>query len=96
MASRRPVTFPSDRAPGCRLPAQLARDAHAACPDRVIIEWVIACTAAGPVLVSASECPDVERLQQVHRQSIGESPLGEHLAAYLRILEDGAVALPAR
>ena len=54
----------------------LAIAGHEAFGDRFIIGWDIALTPAGPVLVEANSYPDVDFLQRVHRQAIGDSPLG--------------------
>jgi hypothetical protein len=62
----------------------LAERAHAACHDRFIIGWDIACTPEGPVVLEGNSYPDVEFLQRVHQCPIGASRMGPHLFHYLR------------
>jgi len=72
----------------------VALRAHAACHDRFVIGWDIACTPDGPVIVEGNSFPDVEFPQRVYRQPIGETLLGKYLLYYLRLLEGGATSLP--
>ena len=66
----------------------LALAAHHAFGDRMLIGWDIAMTPEGPILIEANSYPDTEFLQRVHRQSIGDSPLGPLLAYQLqRVVE---------
>jgi len=66
---------------------ELAVHAHRIFADRVIIGWDIALTPEGPVLIEGNSYPDTEFLQRVHRQAIGDSPLGPLLAFQLDRLE---------
>lgn len=61
----------------------VAKSAHRACIDRLIIGWDIAIAPDGPIIVEGNAYPDVDFLQRVHRQSIGDSPLGPLLMAHL-------------
>ena len=65
----------------------LAVRAHTVFADRLIVGWDIALTPEGPVLIEGNSYPDTEFLQRVHRQPIGESPLGPLLTHHLGRLE---------
>ncbi|MET1028833.1 MAG: sugar-transfer associated ATP-grasp domain-containing protein [Dongiaceae bacterium] len=60
--------------------------AHGHCEDRFVIGWDIACALDGPRVLGATDLPDVEFLQAVHDQAIGDSPLGPPLLDYLQML----------
>lgn len=66
---------------------ELAIHAHRVFADRMIVGWDIALTPEGPVLLEGNSYPDTEFLQRVHRQAIGDSPLGAPLAHQLDRLE---------
>jgi hypothetical protein len=66
---------------------ELAVRAHDVFADRMIVGWDIALTADGPTLLEGNSYPDTEFLQRVHRQPIGDSPLGPPLAYHLGRLE---------
>lgn len=66
--------------------ADLAKAAHRSFLDRMIIGWDIALTPDGPVLIEGNSYPDTHFLQRVHRQLIGDSPLGPLLRHHLRRL----------
>ena len=64
-----------------------ALKAHAAFTDRILLGWDIAVTPDGIVIVEGNAMPDVAFLQRVHRQAIGNSPLGGLLRHHLKRLE---------
>ena len=66
---------------------RLAVRAHQVFADRMIVGWDIALTPEGPMLIEGNSYPDTEFLQRVHRQAIGDSPLGPPLAHQLDRLE---------
>ena len=62
---------------------EIAIAGHRAFTDRMLLGWDIALTPDGPVLVEANAYPDTEFLQRVHKQAIGESPLGALLTHHI-------------
>ncbi|MBI2255413.1 MAG: hypothetical protein HYU58_12395 [Proteobacteria bacterium] len=56
--------------------AALARRAHAAFADRVVIGWDIAITASGMLLVEGNGAPDVDNIQRPHGTPLGLSRYG--------------------
>lgn len=61
----------------------LACRAHAAFADRIIIGWDIAILADGPSLIEGNSSPDLDIIQRTHRGPVGDTRLGELLAAAL-------------
>jgi len=61
----------------------LACRAHAAFADRTIIGWDIAILADGPSLIEGNSSPDLDIIQRTHREPVGDTRLGELLAAAL-------------
>lgn len=61
----------------------LACRAHAAFADRTIIGWDIAILADGPSLIEGNSSPDLDIIQRTHRGPVGDTRLGELLAAAL-------------
>jgi len=61
--------------------------AHRAFTDRLLLGWDIAVTPDGIVIVEGNAMPDVAFLQRVHREPIGQSPLGPLLRYHLKRLE---------
>jgi hypothetical protein len=57
----------------------LARRAHRAFDDRVVIGWDIGLTADGPVVVEGNSRPDVDILQRMARGGLAEGRLGQLL-----------------
>jgi hypothetical protein len=90
-ALRRPA-FEGTEIPMWPAIRRLALDAHAHARDRFALTWEIVSSPSGPVLLGASDCPNVERIQRAHREPIGRSLLGQHLLAFLEILEKNAGA----
>jgi hypothetical protein len=62
----------------------LARRAHAAIGDRVVVGWDIAILNDGPCLVEGNGKPDVDLIQRPHRAGLGASRLGAIMAFHLR------------
>jgi hypothetical protein len=63
---------------------KLARLAHCAFADRVVIGWDIAILADGPTLVEGNGGPDVDVMQRPLRRGIGQGRFGELLLFNLR------------
>jgi hypothetical protein len=70
--------------------ADLARRAHAACSDRVLLGWDIALTPEGPLVIEGNAHPDLAFLQRAHRTPIAQSPLGPLLQHWLGRLDPPA------
>ena len=62
----------------------LARRAHAAYPDRVIIGWDVAVLADGPCMIEGNGSPDLDIHQRCSRTPVGRTRLGELLAFHTR------------
>jgi hypothetical protein len=62
----------------------LARQAHAAFADRVVIGWDIAITDAGLLLIEGNGAPDVDNIQRPHRSPLGLSRYGELMLWHLQ------------
>jgi hypothetical protein len=62
----------------------LAARAHAAFPDRVVIGWDIAILADGPVIIEGNSGPDVDIVERVCGEPLGNSRFGALLAFHLR------------
>jgi hypothetical protein len=58
--------------------------AHCAFADQVAIGWDIAITPNGPVVVEGNKSPDLDIIQRVGREPIGDSRFGELLARHVR------------
>lgn len=63
---------------------QLARRAHCAFSDRVVIGWDIAILADGPTLIEGNVGPDVDLMQRPLRCGIGQGRFAELLLFHLR------------
>ncbi len=74
----------------------LAKRAHRSFLDRMIVGWDIALTPDGPMLIEGNSYPDTHFLQRVHRQLVGESPLGPLLRHHLQRLADHGPKDPHR
>ena len=77
------------RIPGRRLPfwdeaLDLARRAHAAFPDQILIGWDIALTPDGPLLIEGNRAPDLDIIQRVAAEPLGNARLGELIAFHLK------------
>jgi len=80
---------------GRRLPwwpetLELARRAHAAFADRIVIGWDIALLQEGPVLIEGNGGPDVDIVERCYHEPLGNSRFGELLAFHLRRVAGGA------
>jgi hypothetical protein len=62
----------------------LAARGHAAFADRLLIGWDIAITAAGPVLIEGNSGPDLDIVQRVCAEPVGNARLGALIALHLR------------
>lgn len=71
---------------------KLARWAHCAFADRVVIGWDIAILVEGPTLVEGNSGPDVDLMQRPLRRGIGQGRFAELLLYNLR----GGQAAPAQ
>ncbi|HKJ24452.1 MAG TPA: sugar-transfer associated ATP-grasp domain-containing protein [Myxococcota bacterium] len=74
---------------GRRLPwwaetLELARRAHAAFPKRVIVGWDIAILEDGPVVIEGNGSPDLDIVQRIHHQPLGDGRFGALLAFHVR------------
>jgi putative polysaccharide biosynthesis protein len=63
---------------------ELARRAHAAFADRIVIGWDIAILDDGPAVIEGNSGPDLDIIQRTHGTPLGSSRLGELLAHHLR------------
>jgi putative polysaccharide biosynthesis protein len=62
----------------------LAARGHAAFADRLLIGWDIAITADGPVLIEGNSGPDLDIVQRVCAEPVGNARLGALIALHLR------------
>ena len=62
----------------------LAARAHAAFADRLLIGWDIAITRDGPVLIEGNSGPDLDIIQRVYGEPLGNARFGELIALHLR------------
>lgn len=74
---------------GRRLPCwtealDLARRAHAAFPDLVVIGWDMGLAPDGPVLIEGNRAPDLDLMQRVAAEPLGNARLGELIAFHLK------------
>jgi hypothetical protein len=69
--------------PGWKEVCDLARRAHAAFNDWVVVGWDIAIMADGPRLVEGNSGPDIDLIQRPLGTPFGDSRLGELLAFHL-------------
>jgi len=74
---------------GRRLPwwgetLELARRAHAAFPKRVVVGWDVAILEDGPVVIEGNGSPDLDIVQRIHHQPLGDGRFGELLAFHVR------------
>jgi hypothetical protein len=76
--------------------ADLARRAHLVFRHRRVIGWDIVLTPEGPVLLEGNVKPDVNFLQRVHRQLMGQSPLAPLLRHYLARAESSFRESPGK
>ncbi|HEX2889016.1 sugar-transfer associated ATP-grasp domain-containing protein [Vineibacter terrae] len=65
----------------------LARRAHGAFRNRIVIGWDMALTTDGPMVIEGNSNMDVSFIQRAYRDPIGRSRLGELLAYHLSRLE---------
>lgn len=63
--------------------ARLARNAHAAFSDQVVVGWDVAVLEYGPRLIAGTDAPDLDIIQRTHRGPIGNSRFGVLLAHHL-------------
>ncbi len=73
---------------GFRLPLweetlALARQAHDAFDDQILVGWDIAILADRPALVEGNKGPDLDIIQRVYREPVGNGQIGRSLAYYL-------------
>ena len=64
--------------------AALVARAHAAFPDRVVIGWDVAILPDGPVIIEGNAGPDVDIVERVCGEPLGNSRFGALLAFHLR------------
>jgi hypothetical protein len=64
----------------------LAKRAHRAFPERVVIGWDIAPTGDGPVVVEGNSAPDVDLVQRAMRCGLADTRLGQLLQHHIRKL----------
>ncbi len=84
---RHPLT--GARISGRRLPywkeaVELARRAHAAFADQAIVGWDVALLVDGPQLIEGNKSPDLDIVQRITQQPVGDDRLGELLAWNLK------------
>jgi hypothetical protein len=74
----------------------LVSRAHAAFADRVLIGWDVAILKEGPVLIEGNAGADVDIVERIHGEPLGDSRFGELLAFHLRraIADRGASRAP--
>jgi Sugar-transfer associated ATP-grasp len=63
---------------------ELAVRAHAAFADRLLIGWDIAITKDGPVLIEGNSGPDLDIIQRVYGEPLGNARFGALIAMHLR------------
>jgi hypothetical protein len=85
---------------GRRLPywpeaLELARRAHAAFADRIVIGWDIALLPEGPVVIEGNGGPDVDIVERCYHEPLGNSRFGELLAFHLRRAAERSAGSPA-
>ena len=69
---------------------ELARRAHAAFPDQIAIGWDIGICEQGPLLVEGNKSPDLDIIQRIGREPVGNSRFGELLLFHVgRALNPG-------
>jgi hypothetical protein len=71
----------------------VARKAHLAFPDQVVIGWDVATLPDGPALVEGNKSPDLDIIQRTHEGPIGNSRLAELLLFHIaraREVRDGS------
>jgi hypothetical protein len=85
------TAHPTTGAPilGRRLPMweqvlEVARRAHAAFADQVVVGWDVALLQGGPQLIEGNKGPDLDIVQRTSRAPVGNSRLGALVAYHLR------------
>lgn len=63
--------------------ADLARRAHAAFPDQIVVGWDVAVLESGPSMIEGNKGPDLDIIQRTASAPIGNSRLGVLLAHHL-------------
>ena len=63
---------------------ELARQAHRAFPDRIMVGWDVAMLKDGPMIVEGNGKPDLDIHQRVERAPLGKSRVAELIVFNLR------------
>lgn len=63
---------------------ELAREAHRAFPDRIMVGWDVAMLAEGPMIVEGNGKPDLDIHQRVERAPLGKSRVAELIVFNLK------------
>jgi Sugar-transfer associated ATP-grasp len=63
---------------------EVARSAHAAFADQVVVGWDVAVLESGPQMIEGNKSPDLDIIQRTSREPIGNSRFGVLMAHHLR------------